>query len=170
MKTINRIMEALRRSSLAVSAISLIALTCLEIVEIFLRTFFGKSLLIVDEYAGYLLSCMVFMGLCNSFDGGGFVRVEAVYNLFKGGVKKALDIVFTLVLDGLFFVVAYHCVQLNIQNFEMGITSNTVAQTLIWIPQIFMSVGLVMFCIFAALYTVRLIIQLFVKGEEVPVQ
>ena len=60
--------------------------------------------------------------------------------------------------------------QLNIQNFEMGITSNTVAQTLIWIPQIFMSVGLVMFCIFAALYTVRLIIQLFVKGEEVPVQ
>ena len=60
MKTIDRIMEVLRRSSLAISAIALIALTCLEIVEIFLRTFFGMSLLIVDEYAGYLLSCMVF--------------------------------------------------------------------------------------------------------------
>ena len=170
MKTINRIMEVLRRSSLAISAIALIALTCLEIVEIFLRTFFGMSLLIVDEYAGYLLSCMVFMGLCNSFDGGGFVRVEAVYNLFKGGVKKVLDIVFTLVLDGLFFVVAYQCVKLNIQNYQMGITSNSVAQTLVWIPQVFMSVGLIAFCIFAALYTVRLVVQLFTKKEEVAAQ
>ena len=61
MEKIRYIMDACRRSSLAVSAAALIALTLLEIVEIFLRTFFKTSLLIVDEYAGYLLAAMVFI-------------------------------------------------------------------------------------------------------------
>lgn len=167
MKTLDKIMEAFRRSSLAVSAISLIALALLEIVEIFLRTFLKTSLLIVDEYAGYLLACMVFMGLCNSFHGGGFVRVEALYNLFKGLPKKILDILFTLVLDILFYVIAYQCVNLNIQNFQMGLVSNSVAKTPIWIPQVLMSIGLIMFSIYITLYTLQLVVGLFRKEAEV---
>ena len=166
MKTIEKIMEACRKGSLAVSAIALIALALLEIIEIFLRTFFKTSLLIVDEYAGYLLATMVFMGLCNSFHGGGFVRVEALYNLFRGIPKRVLDILFMLVMDVLFYVITYECVYLNIQNFQKKLVSSTVVKTPIWIPQILMSIGLVMFCVYITLHTIQLLAEVFKKEGD----
>ncbi len=166
MKTFDKIMEGLRRSSLAVSAVALIALALLEIAEIFLRTFFKISLLIVDEYAGYLLACMVFMGLCNSFHGGGFVRVEALYNLFRGKGKQILDLLFMLILDILFYVITYECVGLNLYNIEKQLVSNSVLKTPLWIPQLMMSLGLLMFAIYITLYTIQLLVQLFRKGGE----
>lgn len=163
METIKRVMDVCRRSSLAVSAVALIALTLLEIVEIFLRTFFKTSLLIVDEYAGYLLATMVFMGLCNSFHGGGFVRVEAVYNLFRGIPKRVMDALFLLVLDVLFYVIAYQCVLLNVVNFQKKLVSNSILKTPIWIPQLMMSAGLILFCVFITLETVVLLAGFFKK-------
>lgn len=163
MEKIRYIMDACRRSSLAVSAVALIALTLLEIVEIFLRTFFRTSLLIVDEYAGYLLATMVFMGLCNSFHGGGFVRVEAVYNFFRGIPKRVVDIIFLLILDVLFYIIAYQCVLLNVLNFQKKLVSNSILKTPIWIPQLMMSAGLILFCIFITLETIVMLADLFKK-------
>ncbi len=166
MEKIRYIMDACRRSSLAVSAAALIALTLLEIVEIFLRTFFKTSLLIVDEYAGYLLAAMVFMGLCNSFHGGGFVRVEAVYNLFRGIPKRVVDIVFLVILDVLFYIIAYQCVLLNVLNFQKKLVSNSILKTPIWIPQLMMSAGLIFFCVFITLETIVMLADLFKKGAN----
>ena len=165
MKRIDQVMEACRKSSLAVSAVALIILALLEIVEIFLRTLFQTSLLIVDEYAGYLLATMVFMGLCNSFSGGGFVRVEAIYNLFRGIPKRIVDILFILVLDVLFYVITYQCVTLNIMNFQKKLVSNSILKTPIWIPQLMMSIGLILFSIFVTLDTIKLIVNSAKKEE-----
>lgn len=166
METIKRVMDVCRRSSLAVSAVALIALTLLEIVEIFLRTFFKTSLLIVDEYAGYLLAAMVFMGLCNSFHGGGFVRVEAVYNLFRGIPKRVMDTLFLLVLDVLFYIITYQCVLLNVVNFQKKLVSNSIMKTPIWIPQLMMSVGLILFCVFITLETAVMLAEFFKKEAD----
>ena len=166
MEKIRTLTDACRKGSLAVSAAALIGLALLEIVEIFLRTFFRTSLLIVDEYAGYLLAAMVFMGLCNSFHGGGFVRVEAVYNLFRGIPKRVLDVVFLLILDVLFYVITYQCVLLNVTNFQKKLVSNSILKTPIWIPQLAMSAGLILFCVFITLETVVMLVNFFKKEAD----
>ena len=72
-------MEAIRKFTLNISVAAILIMAVMEILEIFARSFFNFSFLVVDEFAGYLMSCMVFMGLANSYHAGSFVRVEALY-------------------------------------------------------------------------------------------
>lgn len=62
--------------------------------EVIIRTFFGGSLMVVDEYCGYLMSVSVYFGAIQSYHSGGFVQIKILYDRFGDNVKKALDLVF----------------------------------------------------------------------------
>ena len=52
-------MEAIRKFTLNISVAAILIMAVMEILEIFARSFFNLSFLVVDEFAGYLMSCMV---------------------------------------------------------------------------------------------------------------
>ena len=116
-------MEAIRKFTLNISVAAILIMAVMEILEIFARSFFNFSFLVVDEFAGYLMSCMVFMGLANSYHAGSFVRVEAVYSKFKGKFKRILDGVYTFILIIFTAVFVYYSILLNYKSFDRGLVS-----------------------------------------------
>ena len=56
---LDKTMEAIRKFTLNISVAAILIMAVMEILEIFARSFFNLSFLVVDEFAGYLMSCMV---------------------------------------------------------------------------------------------------------------
>ena len=161
-----KIMKGIRKITLEVSVVAILIMAVLEIVEIFGRSVFNHSLMIVDEYAGYLMSCMVFMGLCHSYYSGSFVRVEAIYSRFKGHFKKYIDIIYTFIMIVFTAVFGYYSILLNYKSFTKHLVSTGYYMTPLWIPQVFMSIGIICFFIYTVMDLIRKIKNIREKGGE----
>ena len=154
---LDKTMEAIRKFTLNISVAAILIMAVMEILEIFARSFFNFSFLVVDEFAGYLMSCMVFMGLANSYHAGSFVRVEALYSRFKGRFKRILDGVYTFILIIFTAVFGYYSILLNYKSFDRGLVSTGYYMTRLAIPQFFMSLGIILFFIYLILDFVKMI-------------
>lgn len=161
-----KVMKGIRKVTLEISVVAILIMAVLEIVEIFGRSVFNHSLMIVDEYAGYLMSCMVFMGLCHSYYSGSFVRVEAIYGKFKGQFKKYIDIVYTFIMIVFTAAFGYYSILLNYKSFTKHLVSTGYYMTPLWIPQVFMSVGIICFFIYTVMDLIRKIKNIREKGGE----
>lgn len=154
---LERVMNGLRKSTLMLSAVFIILMAAMEITEIFSRTFFSHSFLIVDEFAGYFMAAMVFTGLTNSYASGSFVRVEVVYNLFKGRLKFLINLVYAFLMLAFTAVFGYFSILTNYKSFKMGLVSNGFYRTPLVYPQFFMSLGIICFFIYVVLDIIHMI-------------
>ena len=161
-----KVMKGIRKFTLEISVVAILIMAVLEIVEIFGRSVFNHSLMIVDEYAGYLMSCMVFMGLCHSYYSGSFVRVEAIYGKFKGQFKKYIDIIYTFLMLVFTAVFGYYSILLNYKSFTKHLVSTGYYMTPLWIPQVFMSIGILCFFIYTIMDLIKKIKNIREKGGE----
>lgn len=152
---LDKTMQGLRKITLNVSAVAVILMAVMEIIEIISRSFFNHSFLIVDEFAGYLMACMTFTGLANSYGIGTFVRVEAIYGLIKGSAKRVLNVAYSVILLIFSCVFTYYSVLLNYNSFAKHLVSTGFYRTPIAYPQLTMSFGLICFCLYVLLDIVR---------------
>ena len=160
-RLVDGIMEKLRTSTLFVSALAIILMALMEMGEIISRSFFSFSFMIADEFAGYFLAVMVFMGLCNCYCQRGMVRVEVFYNLYEKypGLKRAMDTAFVIIMLGYAAIVMYFSIRLNYTSFRRGVVSSSFLMTPLFIPQLFMPVGNVCFFLYVLLDTYKITIR-----------
>ena len=146
-------MERLRVSTLFVSALAIVLMAIMEMGEIISRSFFRFSFMIADEFAGYFLAIMVFMGLCNCYCKRGMVRVEVVYDMYRKypQMKRVVDILFVLIMLVYAGIVMYFSIRLNYTSYKRGVVSNSFLMTPLFIPQLFMSVGNACFFLYVLL-------------------
>ena len=148
-------MEWIRKFTLNISVIAILIMAVMEICEIFGRSLFNHSFLVVDEFAGYLMSAMVFTGLANSYAAGSFVRVEAIYGMFKGKTKDIIDLIYTIILLLFTLVYGYYSVLLNVRSFTKHLVSTGYYMTPLGYPQLFMSLGIILFCVYLVLDIIK---------------
>jgi TRAP-type C4-dicarboxylate transport system permease small subunit len=159
-----KIQDVLKRLSTILCVIALSLMVLLVVVEILLRIF-GMSTLISDEFAGYFMVVIVFCGATISFADGKFVMVDALYNLFTGKVKFWVDIVFHIVLITYATLLSIYIWRFNLSSVLLNSKSYSVIETPLYIPQFFMSLGILCF----DLYVLIRICQLTTRkrGEQV---
>lgn len=73
-----------------ISGIFILVIVALVFIEVIGRGFFKFSIMICDEISGYLNGALVFLGLAYTMRSGGFIRIEILFNLFHGNVKRLL--------------------------------------------------------------------------------
>jgi len=158
-----KIQDVLKRLSTILCVIALSLMVLLVVVEILLRIF-GMSTLISDEFAGYFMVVIVFCGATLSFADGKFVMVDALYNLFTGNVKFWVDIVFHIVLITYATLLSIYIWRFNLSSVLLNSKSYSVIETPLYIPQFFMSLGILCF----DLYVLIRICQLATRkrGEQ----
>ena len=152
---LDKTMDWIRKVTLNVSVVAILIMAVMEIFEIFARSVFNHSFLVVDEFAGYLMSAMVFTGLANSYAEGSFVRVEAVYGMIKGRKKEILDFVYTIILFVYTLIYGYYSILLNVKSFTKHLVSTGYYMTPLGYPQVFMSFGILMFWIYLLLDIIK---------------
>ena len=126
-------------------AVCIIVLTCLIGCEVVLRSVFGVSTLVSDEYSGYLMVFIVYWGAASAFHSDSFVRVEVLFKHFKPGVQKVLNVVY----DISFLIFNSYLLYFFFRSFRSVLKYNsvasTVARTPLWIPYGICLLGIVVF-------------------------
>lgn len=151
----DRIVLILKKTSTAISVAALSVMVLLIVTEILLR-FFRISTMIADEYSGYLMVTVVFIGSVLAFDEGSFVRVEVVYQRFSGKLKFIMDFLFHLLLFAYALVLSYFIWELNWTSLTMRSLSSSVVQTPLYIPQFLMSLGIFLFDVYLIIRLVQI--------------
>jgi len=143
--------------------IALLLMTLIIAIEIISRSFFDTSTMIADEFAGYFMGMVCFFAALKSFKEGYFVRVEIVFERFRGRFKKLVSLcchIIMLIYNS--FIVYYF--GLSVQSaIKFKSISFTIARTPLWIPKFLILLGMILF----EIYLIIKIIEEVYKQVEV---
>lgn len=100
-----------------------------------------------DAYAGYLMAAAGFLALAHTLKRGEHIRVTLLLNFLKGGARKGFEL-WALAIATLLAVLfaAYSC-KLAWQSHEFHDISTSNDATPLWIPQLAMAAGALVFAI-----------------------
>lgn len=124
-----------------IAGFALFLMVLLVLGDVIGRKFLGYSLLIADEYAGYSLVAVTFMGGAYTLRTGSFTRMEVLYNRISGKGRWIIDLTINLVGLAYLLIIDYWLWVLIKTSYSSGETSISIAQTPLYIPQFFMGLG-----------------------------
>lgn len=158
--------NSLFKATQAVTSVALVAMVVLTIAEIVTRQVFNASLLIVDEYCGYLMVVLAYWGAVNAFMDGEFVRVDALFDRLSAKQKEISNFFFTICFAVANGLVTRYAWSNTLKTIRRGDVAATIAQTPLAIPKLCMSIGLTMLEIALFFHIIGFIRERIVKHKE----
>ena len=123
--------------------IGILAMVLLTIVS----RFVGFSAPGADSYAGYAMAGAGFMALAHTLKRGEHIRVTLFISMLSGRTQKIVEVLALLIATVLAGFLAYYSVHLVCQSWEIEDVSMGIDATPLWIPQLLMALGTVVFFI-----------------------
>ena len=155
-----RLLDALYGSAAALAAFFMVALLFMVLLSILSRQF-NFHVPGVDAYAGYMMAACGFLSLAHTLKKGEHIRVTLALNALRGAPRKGLEVwalSAATLLAGLF---AWYSCKLTWDSWEFNDVSTSSDGTPLWIPQLSMAIGAV---IFAIAFLDELVLEL--KGQR----
>lgn len=132
---------------LVAACVILFAMMALIVAEVVLRSAFGVSMQVVDEYSGYMVVAIFFFGVAYCLQENALLRVELLFRLLRSGVQRALVLIFNVMALAFTAVVTYQLATFAIGSWRQGVFAPTTAMTPLYIPQLVMPLGMALLCI-----------------------
>ncbi|MEF8823619.1 MAG: TRAP transporter small permease [Desulfohalobiaceae bacterium] len=155
MRRLQRYVEGLCRAGAFLAALFMGLTVTLIVMEIGLRTFFSTSTMVTAEYSGYFLVATVSLGLAYTMHHRGHIRITLIYDRLPAWIRHKLDLAAALVALGICGFAIYYSVLMVYDNYSMGMTADTVAETPLWIPEAAVPAGLILFFLELAAFFLR---------------
>ena len=158
MRLLERLSRLIERLSLVggwLAAAAVLAILGLVTVEVVLRTMFGFSTQISDEFSGYLNVGAIYFGLAYALKEGAFVRVEPVYKALRGPAGVAARWAIVSASLAYMAVTTVYFFRYAVSNFHAGIASTSFSQTPLWIPQAAIVIGSTLLVLQLAAFLLR---------------
>ena len=136
----------LYRASLWLAGLFMIALLAAIILSILGRQF-NFYIRGIDSYAGYFMAAASFLALAGTLVKGDYIRVTLVISRFSGKPRRVFEIfclVLAVLISGAF---AFYSVKMAWWSWKFNDMSTGNDATPLWIPQIGMALGIVVFFI-----------------------
>ena len=137
------------------AAAAVLAILLLVATEVTLRGAFGASTQIADEVGGYLNAAVVYLGIAYALRAGAFVRVEPVYRRLTGRWGTAVRWLIVLASLAYMVVTTGYMIRFVWSNYAIGIVSTSISETPIWLPQLPVLLGSVLFVLQLAAFLLR---------------
>ena len=141
-----RLLNFLYNGAAAVAALCMVGLLSMVVLSIVSRQM-GFNVRGIDAYAGYLMAGAGFLALAHTLKMGEHIRVTLILNALGGGSRRALEIWGLGVASLLSCLLAYYSCKLAWQSLEFNDVSTGNDATPLWIPQLTMALGTVVFAI-----------------------
>ena len=126
-----------------IAMIGVLAMVLLTIVS----RLFGFAAPGTDAYAGYAMAGAGFLALASTLKKGEHIRVTLFLSMLQGRAQRAMEI-FALAIAGVLSgFLALYSVRLVMQSWELNDISVGIDATPMWIPQLTMALGTVVFFI-----------------------
>lgn len=131
----------------AVCGLLLLAMIVMIGAEAIARNVFGTSLQVTDEVGGYLLVALTFLSMSVAESHGGFHRVEFVQMRLSPRMRIVSQIVFELMSLVASALVTWQLFRLALNSFRTEDVAPTPLATPLWLPQIWMGIGMALLCL-----------------------
>lgn len=117
-----------------------------------------------DAYAGYAMAGCGFMALASTLKNGEHIRVTLLLGALKGKALKTMEVTALVIATTLAGFLAFYSTRLVFQSWEIDDISVGIDATPMWIPQIFMALGTIVFFI---AFCDELVLELMGKRQAV---
>ncbi len=117
-----------------------------------------------DAYAGYAMAGCGFMALASTLKKGEHIRVTLLLGALKGKALKTMEVTALVIATTLAGFLAFYSTRLVYQSWEIDDISVGIDATPMWIPQIFMALGTIVFFI---AFCDELVLELMGKRKAV---
>jgi TRAP-type C4-dicarboxylate transport system permease small subunit len=141
-----KFLDGLYAASAWLAGLSMVGVLLMVLLTIASRLF-GFSAPGTDAYAGYAMAGAGFMALASTLKKGEHIRVTLLLGALKGQARKAMEVAALLIATVLSGFLAFYATHLVWQSWDIGDISVGIDATPMWIPQVFMALGTVVFFI-----------------------
>ncbi len=141
-----KFLDGLYATSAWLAGIAMIGILVMVLATIISRLM-GVNLPGTDAYAGYAMAGAGFMALATTLKKGEHIRVTLIIGALKGKAYKALEVTCLVIATVLSGFLAFYSARLAWQSWEIDDISVGIDATPMWIPQIFMALGTLVFFI-----------------------
>ena len=126
----------------AFAQIILLGMVAIVSIEVILRWCFHLSTGVSTDFAAYGMGIVFYWTGLLAIEDDVFVRVDVLYDIYKGSLKKVLNIIFDFSL--LFFnsIIFYYFFILLMNTFERNLRATNIYQTPLWIPRLLVQIGI----------------------------
>ncbi|MGB3600924.1 MAG: TRAP transporter small permease [Marinomonas sp.] len=118
---------------------------CHILLEIVLRLF-GTSTYVLDEFIGYAVATITFLGLGYSLERNSLIKVNILSEKLPERLHWIVDLWVSAMSFALFTWVSYYWYINVLRSFKRGTTSESIAATPLWLPEGMVLIGLVLLC------------------------
>lgn len=141
-----RLLDALYDGAAWLAALCLVALFCSVLLSIL-----GRQLHFnipgIDAYAGYLMAGAGFLALAHTLKRGEHIRVTLLINALQGGARKGMELWALALAAMLALLFAFYSCRLVWQSHSFHDISTSNDATPLWMPQLAMAIGTLVFAI-----------------------
>jgi TRAP-type C4-dicarboxylate transport system permease small subunit len=141
-----RALDGLYNSAAALAALCMVGLLFMVMLSVVSRQV-GFNVRGTDAYAGYLMAGAGFLALAHTLKRGEHIRVTLILNALQNPLRKALEIWSLGFASVLSAVMAFYSCRLVWDSLQFNDMSTGVDATPLWIPQLVMALGTVVFAI-----------------------
>lgn len=139
-------LDLLYRLAGSLAAVCLVAIALLVLWSIGLRLI-GAHVPGLANYAGYAMAAGSFLALAYTFGHGAHIRVGLVIQRFSGRARRLAELWCLVVAGGLAVYFAGYAIKMVRVSYKIHDVSQGADATPLWIPQVAMAVGAVIFAI-----------------------
>ncbi|WP_366923042.1 TRAP transporter small permease subunit [Metallumcola ferriviriculae] len=136
-RLIDRISEIFGR----IAGIMMLIGVALVLSEVVIRTFFDKTLYVTEEYTGYLMVAITFLGLAYTLKEKGHIRMVFLHKSLKGKAKILLELYAFIIGLTVFAIITYTSGSFFWDSVVSGSRSMQISETYLAIPQAVMPLG-----------------------------
>ena len=141
-----KLLNVLYEGSAWLAGIAMIGVLAMVLLTVISRLA-GFSAPGTDAYAGYAMAGAGFMALASTFKKGEHFRVTLLLGALKGSALKVMEVIALGIATLLAGFLAFYSVRLTWQSWDINDISVGIDATPMWIPQIFMALGTIIFFI-----------------------
>lgn len=116
------------------------------LLEIVLRLC-GESTYVLDEFVGYAVATITFLGLGYSLERNSLIKVNILSDRLPERFHWILDFVVSALSFVVFTWISYYWYINTLRSLKRGTTSSSIAETPLWIPESMVLVGLGLLCL-----------------------
>lgn len=155
MKTVLSIKNFSIKATLCISQIAMIFMAALVLIEVILRWLFHLSTMVSTEFAGYAMGIVFYWAAAKAIDDDVFVRMDVLYDRFKGKLKKTIIVLSDILLLVFNLDITYYFYLMLENTFARDLRATNIYSTPLWIPRLIMFIGIAAFNIYLICRTIE---------------
>ncbi|MGO1296406.1 MAG: TRAP transporter small permease subunit [Vibrio sp.] len=145
-RLITALSRQLNRLSGAIAMLLIVYILCHILLEIVLRLC-GESTYVLDEFVGYAVATITFLGLGYSLERNSLIKVNILSDRLPERFHWLLDLLVSALSFVVFTWISYYWYINTLRSIKRGTTSSSIAETPLWIPETMVLIGLGLLCL-----------------------